>query len=444
MGMVQLDSTRVLLGMTFSVLCAAGAIVIPELARPAPRTHAPVAPAPRVVPAAPAPVAQAPTPIASRNYIPIPPAPLEDGLLGVLTDARVSGEDRDSFYLAVEANRRAESGQAIYSRLRTTAGSLHRASFGRAQLTIEDHLDRIATLSDEELANMGITRGELREMSVRGAAARSWYELLVSGNAAAANELHLTGPERTAVQQFTQHESAASLQGLVIKLGASFARTTSLPAAAIRDLASTRALASAALRGDFRARYARVAGAPWNPQDRDAAHIAHVIDAMTESDAVLARVGVVLGGDNGARGAVGHYLGVGNIAENLFGWHARAAASVLPRPRFEAFIRAADPVSTRLRELANWSHAVAAVDGVPDLHGVERARMLTRIARCFHGAPARARTAFFFGGDETRPRATRASELEAMTLEYRAHRMWSDDRVQVRFEALLEERGLVR
>lgn len=442
--MVQLDSTRVLLGMTFSVLCAAGALVIPELARPTQRAHAPVAPAPRALPSAPVVVAAAPAPIASRNYIPIPPAPLEDGLLGVLTDARVSGEDRDSFYLAVEANRRAESGQAIYSRLRTTAGSLHRASFGRAQLTIEDHLDRIATLNDEELANMGITRSELREMRARGAAARSWYELLVSGNAGAANALHLSAPERTAVQQFTQHESAASLQGLVIKLGASFARTTSLPAAAIRDLASTRALASAPRRADFRARYERIAGAPWSPQERDAAHVARVVDAMMANDAVLARVEVVLGGDNGARGAVGHYLGVGNVAENLFGWHARAAASVLPRPRFEAFIRNADPVSTRLRELANWSHAVAAVDGVPDLHGVERARMLTRIARCFHGAPARARTAFFFGDDETRPRATRASELEAMTLEYREHRMWSDDRVQVRFEALLEERGLVR
>ncbi len=442
--MVQLDSTRVLLGMTLSVLCAAGAIVIPELARPSPRVQPPAVPVPPVVAVVPTPTAPAPPPVASRNYIPIPPAPLEDGLLGELTDARVSGEDRDAFYLAVEANRRAESGQAIYSRLRTTAGSLHRASFGRAQLTIEDHLDRIATLNDEELTAMGITRGELREMRARGAAARSWYELLVLGNAGAANALHLSGPERTAVQQFTQHESAASLQGLVVKLGASFARTTSLPAAAIRDLASTRALASAPRRADFRARYERLAGAPWNPQSRNAATVARVVEAMTASDAVLARVEVVLGGDNGARGAVGHYLGVGNVAENLFGWHARAAASVLARPRFEAFIRNADPVSTRLRELANWSHAVAAVDGVPDLHGVERARMLTRIARCFHGAPARARTAFFFGDDETRPRATRASELEAMTLEYREHRMWSDDRVQVRFEALLEERGLVR
>jgi hypothetical protein len=442
--MVQLDSTRVLLGMTFSVLCAAGALVIPELTRNperAPRHREATPPPAAPAPALPTP---APAPIASRNYIPIPPAPLEDGLIGVLTDARVSGEDRDAFYLAVEANRRAESGQAIYSRLRTTAGSLHRASFGRAQLTIEDHLDRIATLSDEETVTLGITRAELREMRGRGAAARSWYEFLVSGNASAANTLDLSGPERAAAAQFMQHESAASLQGLVVKLGASFARTTGLPASAIRDLAATRSLASGARRADFRARYERIAGAPWSPADRNAAHIAQVVDAMSEHDAVLARVEVVLGGDNSARAAVGHYLGVGNVAENLFGWHARAAANVLPRPRFETFIRNADPLSTRLRELANWSHAVAAVDGVPDLHGVERARMLTRIARCFHGAPARARTAFFFGDDETRPRATRASELEAMTLEYREHRMWSDDRVQVRFEALLEERGLVR
>ena len=41
---------------------------------------------------------------------PVPGAPPEEGLLGRLTDARIGGDDRDAFYLAVEANRRAEAG----------------------------------------------------------------------------------------------------------------------------------------------------------------------------------------------------------------------------------------------------------------------------------------------------------------------------------------------
>ncbi len=375
----------------------------------------------------------------SRYFVPLPPAPAEGGTLGRITDARISGEDRTAFYLAIEANRRAESGSATarFSTLRTTAGREHRASFGVGQLAIRDHLDRLAALPDAELAELAVSRARLSAARARGEAAMAFFHLVV-------DRRDLTSAASTAGVSSGDAARAetASARELDASMGARFVETTGLPRDALTALVETRALRRTELRDEFRRRYAADHRVAFDPAHRDSGRMARTAQALAASHAALAAVLTRLGGDAGAAASLAHYLGVGDLAENLHGFYARAASEALGRDEYAAILARVDPITTRLRELANFEHAIAAVDGVPDLHGVERARMLGRVGRCFHGAPARARAAFFFGGELRRPRATTASELEAAIQEYRAGRPWSDDRVQEAFEELLAERGL--
>lgn len=369
---------------------------------------------------------------------PVPVAPREEGLLGRITDARIAGEDRDAFYLAIDANRRAESGAggARFSTLRTTAGPEHRASYGVAQLTIRAHLVQLARLDDGELAELRIDRDEIVRMQRAGDAAIAWYRLIVEGRAAEAVALRVDPASAAALRSCSGDRRA-----LIARGGARFVATTGLPAAALRELGETCVLRERALREAFAARYRAMHGVAFDPANRDGARMRATVLALARERRDLAALLARLGGETAAV-SLAHYLGVGDVAENLYGWHARAAAGAVGPDRFVSLLASADPISTRLTELSSFEAALAAVRGTRDVEGLERARMLTRIARCFHGAPSRAREAFFWDGDLARPRATTAAELEAGIQEHRAGRMWSDDRVQRAFDDLARQRSL--
>ncbi|UJR78607.1 Hypothetical protein I5071_6380 [Sandaracinus amylolyticus] len=380
----------------------------------------------------------------TAGVVPVPEAPREEGLLGAITDARLGGEDRDAFYLAVDANRRAESGTggARFSALRTTAGVDHRASFGVAQLTIRDHLFHLSRLTDAQLAELGIGRLEIGLMQRRGDAVGAWYEIIVERRAAS-DAASRAGLDAAQVRDAQALAASGDRRGLIARHGRRFASSSGLPADALAELADTLVLRRREVRDAFLRRYERDHGTGFDRASRDGARMTTTARAVARErpdvQRVLERFG---GGDPGAI-SLGHYLGVGDVAENYYGWYARAATEAVGRTRYARVLEIVDPISSRLRELSNFEHALAAVIGVRDLAGIERARMLARIGRCFHGAPGRARDAFFFAGDPRRPRATSAAELEAGIQEYRLGRQWSDERVQRAFDELAAERGLL-
>jgi hypothetical protein len=376
----------------------------------------------------------------SRAFVPVPPAPIEPGLLGQITDRRIAGEDRDAFYLAVEANRRTESGGVpAFSALRTTAGLAHRASYGVAQLTVRDHLRELASLDAAELAIVGITAAEIEGMRQRADAAAAWWTVLVERRAVD-DAAAVIGQAATDLAGARQLCTAGDRGALIRRYGPSFATGTGIPSGAISDLCATRQLLEPALRAAFAAQYRADHGVSFDPGRRDARLMAATAEHVVGTHRELAASFAQLGGDRRGAQALAHYLGVGDANENLYGWCARAAESALGRDRYVRILTLADPVSSRLRELSNFEHAMAAVSGVIDLRGIERARMVTRIARCFHGAPGRARLSFFFDRDPRRPRSTTAGELEAAIQEHRLSRAWSDARVQSAFDEVLAER----
>ncbi|MDQ3034189.1 MAG: hypothetical protein M3Y87_17405 [Myxococcota bacterium] len=387
--------------------------------------------------------ARAPTPSGEGAVVPVPTAPREVGLLGAITDARLAGEDRDAFYLGVDANRRAESGTdgARFSSLRTTAGPDHRASYGVAQLTIRDHLFHLSRLSDAQLAELGVPRDDIVLMQRRAELAAAWYHVLVDRRdvTASAGRAGLDAAQTQAIQALANEGDRAAL---IARFGPRFASSVGLPASAIAEMADTLLLRRRELRDAFRRRYQHDHGVAFDPGNRDLGRMCASLRAMAreraELRALLARLG---GGDAGAA-SLAHYLGVGDVAENYYGWYARAASQAVGAQRYAEILTLADPISSRSRELSNFENAISAVRGVRDLQGVERARMLARIGRCFHGAPGRARRAFYFDSDLSRPRATSAAELEAAIQEYRLGRRWSDERVQRAFDELVQERGL--
>ena len=350
--------------------------------------------------------------------------------------------EADASALAVfsEANRRTESGGvASFSMLCTTAGPEHRASFGVAQLTVREHLARMARLDDAALGQTGTTRAELDQMRARGDAAIAYYHLLVDGASLETSRetLQLSRADTARAQTLA---SAGDVPGLTELLGRSFSAATGLPASALRELASTRALRSGVLREDFRAQYEHDHGRAFDPGERDPARMIvsarHVALSHPELDSTVTALGP---GDAGAL-ALGHYLGVGDAAENMLGWHARAASTVPGTERFGAMLAAADPMSSRARESDDFSRALAATAAIGDLRGDERIAMLARVGRIFHGAPARARERFFVNGSLEAPRFTSRAELESAVAEMRAGRTWSDARLLGHVADVLAER----
>jgi hypothetical protein len=248
----------------------------------------------------------------------------------------------------------------------------------------------------------------------------------------------VAGPDLELAQMLATHDQ---LEGLIVRFGRRFANATGLPGDAIEQMAITQLLRRRDLRETFRRRYQRDHGTSFDPSRRDLGRMCATARALSREDRELGGVLDALGGRESGAASLAHYLGVGDVGENYYGWYARAARQAVGAERYQAILAASDPVSTRLRELSNFQNAMDAVRGVRDLTGVERARMLTRIGRCFHGAPGRARNAFFFDGDPSRPRASTAAELEAGIQEYRLGRPWSDARVQRAFDELVGEQG---
>jgi hypothetical protein len=366
----------------------------------------------------------------------------EDGILAEMTRAHLAPEDRMAFYIAMEANRRTESGEAVaprFSTLRTTAGAEHRASFGPAQLNAHELLGNAARLPDDALARLEVTRDELNRMTRSGDAVMAWYRVLVErlpAEDAGAASIFAADLER--IKTIDLERDRASL---VATMGPRFAEATGLPREAILELADTAVLRTHERREAFASLYVARNQARFDPAHRDGARMADTARALARTTPDLDRILVRLGGVEDGAASLGHYLGVGDVAENRFGWYARAAAAAVPRDRYRAIVAAVEPAASRIRELYNFENAASAISEVRDLAGAERMRMLARIGRCFHGAPGRARTAFFEHEDTSKPKARTAADVEALVLEYRLTRTWSDQRVQQQFDALLLERG---
>lgn len=352
----------------------------------------------------------------------------------------LSAADESAFDVFVEANRRTESGGvASFSMLCTTAGSEHRASFGVAQLTMREHLSRMARLDDAALREVGTTHAEVDAMRARGDAAIAYYHLLVDGAAPETSRttLRLSREDAARAGQLTE---AGDLEGLTALLGPCFTEATGLPASALGELTATRALRSRELRADFRAQYEHDHGVPFDPAERDPARMIttarHVALSHPELDATVR----ALGSDDAGALALGHYLGVGDTAENMLGWHARAASTITGSERFGAILSLADPITSRAREADDFARALAATTAIGDLDGEARVAILSRLGRIFHGAPARARERFFVDGSLDAPRFTTRAEVEAAVAEMRDGRSWSDDRLLGHVSDVLRER----
>ncbi len=352
-----------------------------------------------------------------------------------------SADDVRAFEVFAEANRRTESGgTATFSTLRTTAGPAHRASFGVAQLSIREHLERLARESDARLESFGTSRTEVDAMRARGDAAEAFYHLVVDGRDLGASAAQL-GLEASEAAQAEALAASGDANALRAALGDRFTRRTGLPASALDALVRTRVLRDPAIRDAFRAQYEADHAAPFDPMHRDASAmvetVRHLVLAHPELEPVLG----AMGGDDPARTSVAHYLGVGDSAENLLGWHARAASSAVGPERLEGLLARIDDTTSRAREVADFEHALRAVAAVSDLEGGARVATLARIGRIFHGAPTRAREALFEDGRLDRPRCRTRAELDALLDEMRSGRRWSDARLAGHVAEVVAERG---
>lgn len=352
-----------------------------------------------------------------------------------------SSADVDAFAVFAEANRRTESGGvASWSTLRTTAGAEHRASFGVAQLSIREHLGRLARASDAQLARYGTTRAEVDGMRRRGDAAIAFYHLVVDGRDASASATAL-GMDAAFAEDVRTLASRGDADRLRTLVGTRFEDATGLPASALDDLLATRALRDPAMREAFAAQYAHDHGVAFDPAHRDAARMSETAHHLALAHPELAHATTLLGGDDAARTSLAHYLGVGDSAENLLGWHERAASGAIGSGRLGSLLATIDGATSRAREIEDFEHARAAIAAVPDLHGDARVQTLARIGRIFHGAPSRARDALFVDGRLEAPRCQSRAELDALLDSMRSGRSWSDARLAEHVSQVVAERS---
>ena len=351
-----------------------------------------------------------------------------------------STDDVEAFAVFAEANRRTESGHgATFSTLRTTAGASHRASFGVAQLSIREHLGRLARSSDAELARLGTSRLEVDAMRARGEATVAFYHLLVDRRDVeqSASSLGLDAAGADRVRALT---SAGQVDALRSLMGARFEELTGLPASALDELITTRALREPSLRAAFMAQFAHDHGVAFDPAHRDAARMAISAAHVASSHAELGRALTALGGDASATTSLAHYLGVGDSAENLLGWHARGAATACNEARLSTLLASVDATTSHGREIEDFERALAAVARVDDLQGDARLETLARIGRIFHGSPTHARASLFVDGRLDAPRCGSRAEHDALLDEMRAGRRWSDARLASHVASVLAER----
>ncbi len=299
----------------------------------------------------------------------------------------------------------AESGgREVYSGLRTTAGA--RASFGRGQLTIREHLNGARKLNNGQLAALGTSRAEIDKARGNGQAAESWYRVMHKsrGHARHARKLGLSAGERGDLQRMVKARDWAGVQS---RFGDRFAQGTGIPAGEIQGMAQTSLLKDKSVRDEFRKVFQEVNGHKFNPGRRRNAELAKASEEMVrrhpELQPVLQRLG-------GSHTSMGYYLGRGNTAEIMHGWYARGTEAALGKSRAHGLIKDLNPVTTELRHVSNYRKATAAV-AQSGLTGADRSRAIGRIARQFHGAPGSARRRFF---DKGKPRATSPAELQQL------------------------------
>jgi hypothetical protein len=361
--------------------------------------------------------------------------------LDASTPSAWTSEDADAFAIFAEANRRTESGGvAAWSALRTTAGASHRASFGVAQLSVREHLGRLGSASDAQLEGWGTSRAELEAMRARGDAAAAFYHLVVDGRATSSSASVL-GMDRALVDQIRAAAARGDGAELTHLIGDRWQAETGLPPSAVAELVSTRALRDPGMREAFAAQYAHDHGVAFDPAHRDGSRMAQSARHLAVGHPEIARALTALGGDEAAATSAGHYLGVGDSAENLLGWHARGASTACSEERFAALLSSIDGTTSHAREIEDFESALAAVARISDLHGESRIETLARIGRIFHGAPARARDALFVDGHVDAPRCRTADELGALLDAMRSGRTWSDERLAGHVSQLARERS---
>ena len=356
-------------------------------------------------------------------------------------DQHWSPGDVEAFAVFVEANRRTESGGgATFSTLRTTAGREHRASFGVSQLSIREHLARLSAEPDGRLASLGTSRAEIDAMQQRGEAMVAFYHLIVDGRerSASSTRLDVDDLRAASIEDAAARGDVTRLRALV---GSRFEDTTGVDASALEDLVFTRTVRDPEMRAAFLAQYEHDHGAPFDPAHRDGALMAQTARHTALAHPSIARVLASLGDDDGAATSLGHYLGVGDSAENLLGWHARAAATACGTDRFASLLEAIDRTTSRARETEDFERALAATAGISDLEGDARVATLARIGRLFHGSPTRAREALFEGGRLDSPRCRSRAELDTLLDQLRSGRTWSDARLAEHVAQVVAERS---
>lgn len=342
------------------------------------------------------------------------------------------------FELSLLANQAVESGiEPNYSSLRTTAGPRARASFGRAQLTVQAHLEQMARLRSSEARVFQISATEVEQMRQRGQAAADWLQLVRGRAARRAQQSTKLSSQR--LSQIEKLVAARRWRSLVAHFGADFAASTGLAAEELASLARTSLLEDPTYRRQFVELYRRLHGRSFSRGSREPAKMAQTARRITKRHPELWPVLQSLGGANQGAVSLGHYLGVGDVAENVHGWYAHAAQSVVGYRRFDAAIRQIASVTDHMRHMDDVKMALAAVSMAADLKGLAKARLVARLARRFHGAPARAKRYFFFDLQGSRPRFQNASELRRGLAGYmRSYgRDWSDRRVSEAFDRLV-------
>lgn len=351
---------------------------------------------------------------------------------------RWSPADAEAFAVFAEANRRTESGgAATFSTLRTTAGAS--ASYGVAQLSIREHLDRLARLSDTQLAELGTSHAEIDAMRSRGEAIVAYYHLLVDRRGVHASAERL-GLDTESARSLGALAEAGDLESIRARFGEGFTTATGLPADALADLLATCALRDAALREAFTTQYLHDHGVAFDPTARDATRMAESARHVALAHPEMERAMQALGGGESAAISSAHYLGVGDSAENLLGWHARAAASVGGDERLEALLVRADATTSHLREVEDFERALAAVARISDLDGEARVATLARLGRAFHGSPTRTREALFEDGRLELPRCASRAQLDEALDALRSGRRWSDERLAGHVAEVVAER----
>ena len=362
-----------------------------------------------------------------------------ESLVHSLTTSAIRPADREAFQLADRANGLTESsGRATFSSLRTTAGPTARASFGVGQLTTGSHLDQLVRLTPEQLAALGVDPQELSRMRRRGGAAEAWYRLVVRGGSSERLAVR-AGIDPAQLPRLRELANNNQWHAIATEFGARFGATTGLSSSSIVDMARTVLLTRARYRREFAAMYESMHDGPFVRGPGRGPLLAATARQFAEAHPEFRHILRSLGGNDSGAQSLGHYLSLPHVAENLHGWYTAAARGAVGVERFVAILEHIDTVTTRMRHLENVTKALAAMSRAEGLGGVEQARVVARISRCFHSLPANAREHFFVDGNLSQPRFEGTDQLLAGLDDFlrRYHFEYSDRRLSRHMDRVL-------